>query len=118
MCYSEYYALNRSNTVRQYYDRFCVHVKHCIHRGIDANCQDYHALDKTMQRLFARHHAKTFPKNILHSVFCCCTESLCNSIDYKEVKEKFGLEKPVNLSLIKCEYLLSISSILLFLLLR
>ncbi|VDL65603.1 unnamed protein product [Nippostrongylus brasiliensis] len=35
MCYSEYYALNRSGVLRQYFDRFCVHQKQCTHRGID-----------------------------------------------------------------------------------
>ncbi|KJH47618.1 hypothetical protein DICVIV_06277 [Dictyocaulus viviparus] len=49
MCYSEYYAVNRSGTVRQYFDRFCVHRQHCEDRGIDEKCQTLQQLDKRVQ---------------------------------------------------------------------
>ncbi|VDL65693.1 unnamed protein product, partial [Nippostrongylus brasiliensis] len=49
MCYSEYYALNRSGELRQYFDRFCVHQKQCTHRGIDQECQSLEQLDIRIQ---------------------------------------------------------------------
>uniref|UniRef100_A0A8R1DX29 Thioredoxin domain-containing protein n=2 Tax=Caenorhabditis japonica TaxID=281687 RepID=A0A8R1DX29_CAEJA len=49
MCYSEYYAVNRSGAIRQYYDRFCVHESHCLYRGIDESCPTLGQLDHKMQ---------------------------------------------------------------------
>ncbi|KAJ1373570.1 hypothetical protein KIN20_036007 [Parelaphostrongylus tenuis] len=49
ICYSEYYALNRSGIVRQYFDRFCVHREDCVNRGIDEQCQTLQQLDERIQ---------------------------------------------------------------------
>ncbi|KAK6750255.1 hypothetical protein RB195_002319 [Necator americanus] len=68
MCYSEYYAVNRSSTVRQYFDRFCVHQKHCADRGIDQICQTLEQLDKGIQKTFFKyHHAKPSKKTLIQS---------------------------------------------------
>ncbi|WKY03384.1 hypothetical protein Q1695_004825 [Nippostrongylus brasiliensis] len=66
MCYSEYYALNRSGVLRQYFDRFCVHQKQCTHRGIDQECQSLEQLDIRIQRTFFKyHHSKPSRETLL-----------------------------------------------------
>ncbi|CCD73078.1 DUF7773 domain-containing protein [Caenorhabditis elegans] len=91
MCYSEYYAVNRSGTIRQYYDRFCVHESHCLYRGIDESCPTLNQLDHKMQSLFTKHHAKSNTNSIRFSEFCCCSTNLCNDVNHKRVYDKYGL---------------------------
>ncbi|KHJ93769.1 hypothetical protein OESDEN_06310 [Oesophagostomum dentatum] len=92
MCYSEYYAVNRSGTVRQYFDRFCVHHKHCLDRGIDESCQTLEQLDKGIQKTFFKyHHAKPSRKTLMHSRFCCCETDRCNDFDSKMAYDIFGI---------------------------
>ncbi|CAB3406169.1 unnamed protein product [Caenorhabditis bovis] len=92
MCYSEYYAINRSGLIRQYYDRFCVHKSHCLYRGIDESCPTLIDLDEQMQNLFAKHHAKSNPGSVKYSEFCCCSTDLCNDVNHKRVYDKYGLQ--------------------------
>ncbi|ULT96411.1 hypothetical protein L5515_011879 [Caenorhabditis briggsae] len=91
-CYSEYYAVNRSGTIRQYYDRFCVHESHCLYRGIDESCPTLAQLDHKMQSLFTKHHAKSQVNSIRFSEFCCCSTNLCNDVNHKRVYDKYGLQ--------------------------
>ncbi|KAK6750256.1 hypothetical protein RB195_002319 [Necator americanus] len=92
MCYSEYYAVNRSSTVRQYFDRFCVHQKHCADRGIDQICQTLEQLDKGIQKTFFKyHHAKPSKKTLIQSRFCCCETDRCNNFDSQMAFEMFGI---------------------------
>ncbi|VDO85349.1 unnamed protein product [Heligmosomoides polygyrus] len=92
MCYSEYYAVNRSGSVRQYFDRFCVHQKHCIDRGIDQQCQSLEQLDKGIQKTFFKyHHGKPSRSTLMKSRFCCCETDRCNNFDSQMALEEFGI---------------------------
>ncbi|VDM56808.1 unnamed protein product [Angiostrongylus costaricensis] len=92
MCYSEYYAVNHSGTVRQYFDRFCVHREHCVNRGIDEQCQTLQQLDKRVQvSFFSYHHARPSRRALVQSRFCCCETDRCNNFNNQMAYEIFGI---------------------------
>lgn len=100
ICYSEFYSISADakskNPAEWYVDRFCVHKEQCLRRGIGAGrCVDLSKLDRVVQETFRvkinQKHTINTEKRLLHSEFCCCSESLCNKLNLEKLKSRFNL---------------------------
>uniref|UniRef100_A0A158PBZ2 Activin_recp domain-containing protein n=1 Tax=Angiostrongylus cantonensis TaxID=6313 RepID=A0A158PBZ2_ANGCA len=112
MCYSEYYAVNRSGTVRQYFDRFCVHREHCVNRGIDEQCQTLQQLDRRIQvSFFSYHHTRPSRRALVQSRFCCCETDRCNNFNNQMAYEIFVQDSPDIRNVLNVQIILKIQSI-------
>lgn len=100
ICYSEYYALNTSlphQPLAHYFDRFCIHKRHCIDRGMwpeQRPCISFRQLDPVVARTFKKklRSERLDPSKLVHSHFCCCSNAdLCNELDPERLQHLFNL---------------------------
>lgn len=83
----------KNDTIVQKIDRFCLHIQHCVLRGIGNHCVDFYSLDEAVQETFKKklNDNRIYADNLMHSRFCCCSQDLCNTMSPQELFELFNV---------------------------